>query len=54
MSFPYNFCLHRYKNRPPMGFDELGSEADQVIQLSKDPNGEVEYQVKSVYTIMMS
>ena len=38
--------LHRYKNRPPMGFDELASEADQVIQLSKDPNGEVEYMVK--------
>lgn len=37
-----------------MGFDELGSEADQVIQLSKDPNGEVEYQVKLVYTMMMS
>lgn len=31
-----------------MGFDDLASEADQVIQLSKDPNGEVEYLVKSV------
>ena len=42
----YGICLYRYKNRPPMGFDELASEADQVIQLSKDPNGEVEYMVK--------
>lgn len=32
-----------------MGFDELSLEADQVIQLSKDPNGEVEYPVKYVW-----
>ena len=44
--------FQRYKNQPPMGFDELASEADQVIQLSEDPNGEVEYLVKLVYMLM--
>jgi len=42
--------LTRYKNRPPMGFDELAAEADQMIQLSKDQTGEVEYPVKWVWS----
>ena len=36
-----------------MGFDELAAEADQVIQLSKDQTGEVEYPVKWVWSWCM-
>ena len=48
--------LTRYKNWPPMGFDKLAAEADQVIQLSEDQTGKVEYPVKWVWSwcMMMS
>ena len=35
--------LHRFKNRPPNGFDQVEGEAEQTIQLSRDYTGSVEY-----------
>ena len=35
--------LHRFKNRPPNGFDQVEGEAEQTIQLGHDYNGSVEY-----------
>lgn len=35
-----------YKNRPPLGFDELGGEADQAFELSRGASDAVEYPVK--------
>ena len=37
-----------FKNRPQQGFDELGGEPDQVLQLTRDVTGHIEYPVKSV------
>jgi len=39
----------RFKNRPPMGFDELGGEAEQVLELAHDATGHLEYPVKYVH-----
>lgn len=37
---------YSYKNRPPLGFDELGGEADQAFELSRGASDAVEYPVK--------
>ncbi|XP_064383353.1 PITH domain-containing protein 1-like [Halichondria panicea] len=38
--------LRLFKNRPPLGFDDLRGEPDQSIQLSRDTAGTLEYPVK--------
>ena len=40
------FSWISFKNRPPLGFDEVRGEPDQVIQLVEDNDGSVEYKVK--------
>ena len=40
----YTRC--RFKNRPPMGFDELGGEPEQVLELAHDTTGRLEYLLK--------
>ena len=41
------FCFS-FRNRPPLGFDELQGEPDQTLQLVPDHDGSVEYKVKYV------
>ena len=36
----------RYKNRPNMSFDDVGSEADQQFDLQPDHSGVLEYRTK--------
>ena len=37
-----------FKNRPPLGFDELAGEPDQALQLSRDSSRDsIEYPVKA-------
>ena len=36
----------RFKNRPPLGFEELQGEADQTLELSSESSRVVEYPVK--------
>jgi len=36
----------RFKNRPPLGFEELQGEADQVLELSNESSRVVEYPIK--------
>ena len=38
--------LRLFKNRPPLGFDDLRGEPDQSLQLARESNGTVEYPVK--------
>ena len=35
-----------FKNRPSMSFDDAAAEADQEIELQKDPDGTLEYPTK--------
>ena len=37
---------YSYKNRPPLGFDELGGEADQTLELSRESPDAMEYPLK--------
>ena len=43
-SFHPSPLLSRFKNRPPLGFDELQGEADQTIQLHQGAT--LEYPIK--------
>lgn len=38
--------LRLFKNRPPLGFDDLQGDPDQSLQLTQDSSGTVEYPVK--------
>ncbi len=38
--------LRLFKNRPALGFDDIQGEPDQLIQLSRDSTGTLEYPVK--------
>ena len=40
--------LDSYKNRPPLGFDELGGVCDQAFELTRSASDAVEYQAKYV------
>jgi hypothetical protein len=37
-----------FKNRPPLGFDEVRGKADQTLQLIEDSDGSVEYKLKTI------
>lgn len=43
-----NAATVRYKNRPKMTFDDTALKADQDIELTRDPNGQLEYPIKWV------
>ena len=53
-SFSTALYICRFKNRPPMGFDELGGEAEQVLELAHDPTGHLEYPVKYVHHLWIA
>lgn len=40
--------VHLFKNRPSMNFDDVSVEADQEIELQRDPDGVIEYPTKIV------
>lgn len=35
-----------FKNRPKMSFDDASSKADEEFDLTRNPNGELEYPIK--------
>lgn len=35
-----------FKNRPKLSFDDASSKADEEIELTRNPTGEVEYPIK--------
>ncbi len=41
-------CLHlsSFKNRPPLGFEELGGEPEQALQLAQGSSATLEYPTK--------
>lgn len=43
-----SFSGFSFKNRPPLGFDELQGEPEQTLQLVQDHDASVEYKVKYV------
>ena len=36
----------RFKNRPPLGFEELSGVSDQTVELTRESPDAVEYSVK--------
>ncbi len=40
-----------FKNRPPLGFDQLGGEPDQVIPVTRDNSASIDYPLKFVCII---
>jgi len=41
-----SMCDVRYKNRPEMTFDDVGSAADQEFEMHSDSTGALEYVTK--------
>ena len=36
-----------FKNKPGMTFDDVAKDSDQELKLSPDPNGEIQYPLKT-------